>query len=78
MSLAYMRSRQTKPKNPNATLPTIAVGDETHISTAEVTSYLLKHAPKPTKSGTSLIAKIHEDKYDPNFALFLAVRVPFD
>jgi len=58
--------------NPNGTLPTIAVGDETHVSTAEVTSYLLKHAPKPAKPGTSLIAKIHEDKYDPNFALLLA------
>lgn len=53
----------------------MAVGGQSYTSTEEVTSYLVKHAPKPVKPGTSFIAKIHEDKYDPNFPLLLAVRI---
>lgn len=51
----------------------MVVDDQSYTSTTEVTSYLVKHAPKPVKPGTSFIAKIHEDRYDPNFAKLLAV-----
>ncbi|KAG8219959.1 hypothetical protein J3R82DRAFT_964 [Butyriboletus roseoflavus] len=47
-------------KNPKGTLPTMAVAGQSYTSTEEVTSYLVKHAPKPVKPGTSFIAKIHE------------------
>ena len=53
----------------------MVVGRQSYTSTADVTSYLIKHAPKPVKPGTSLVAMIHEDKYDPNFPLFLAVSI---
>ncbi|KAG9314523.1 hypothetical protein JVU11DRAFT_5320 [Chiua virens] len=58
--------------NPKGTLPTIAVGDQNYTNTTDVTSYLVKHAPKPVKPGSAFIVKIHEDKYDPNFPLLLA------
>ncbi|KAF8559255.1 hypothetical protein OG21DRAFT_1474229 [Imleria badia] len=58
--------------NPHGTLPTMVVGSQGYTSTADVTSYLVKHAPKPVKPGTSFVTTIHEDKYDPNFPLFLA------
>ena len=45
-----------------------------YTSTDEVTSYLVQHAPTKVKAGNSaLIQKIHEDQYDPNFALLFAV-----
>ncbi|KIM85418.1 hypothetical protein PILCRDRAFT_778214 [Piloderma croceum F 1598] len=49
--------------NPNATVP---------ASTAEVTKYLVQNAKSQIKAGSSLIAKIHEDLYDPNFPRLLA------
>ncbi|KAH0838456.1 hypothetical protein J3R83DRAFT_6767 [Lanmaoa asiatica] len=58
--------------NPMGTLPTMAVGGQSYTTTVEVTSYLVKHAPRPVKPGTSFIAKIHEEKYDPNFPTLLA------
>lgn len=62
-------------QNPNATLPTLIAGQKAYISTAEVTEYLIMNAKTRVKIGSSLIAKIHEDLYDPNFAKILAVSV---
>ncbi|KIJ68253.1 hypothetical protein HYDPIDRAFT_124532 [Hydnomerulius pinastri MD-312] len=58
--------------NPKGTLPTLEADGKAYTSTAEVTSYLVEHAHKRVTPGTSFIAKIHEDRYDPNFPLLLA------
>jgi glutathione S-transferase len=59
--------------NENATLPTLEAGGKVYTSTEDVTGYLVKNAPTKVKGGNSkLIQKIHEDKYDPNFALLFA------
>ncbi|KAF8140088.1 hypothetical protein EV363DRAFT_1393009 [Boletus edulis] len=58
--------------NPQGTLPTMVVDGRPYTSTAEVTSYLVKHAPKATQPRTAFTAKIHEDTLDPNFAMLLA------
>ncbi|KAH7924867.1 hypothetical protein BV22DRAFT_1065965 [Leucogyrophana mollusca] len=58
--------------NPKGTLPTLEADGRAYTSTAEVTSYLVKHAPRPAAPGTPFIAKLHDDKYDPNFPLLLA------
>ncbi|KAG6381342.1 hypothetical protein JVT61DRAFT_5752 [Boletus reticuloceps] len=58
--------------NPKGTLPTMVVDGRPYTSTAEVTSYLVKHAPKATQPRTAFTAKIHEDTLDPNFAMLLA------
>ncbi|KAK0246057.1 hypothetical protein EDD85DRAFT_783775 [Armillaria nabsnona] len=60
--------------NPSATLPTLTAGGKTYKSTADVISYLVAHAPKPLSTPAShkaIIEKVHEDQYDPNFALLL-------
>ncbi|KIY45391.1 hypothetical protein FISHEDRAFT_66967 [Fistulina hepatica ATCC 64428] len=61
-------------KNPHATLPTLEVSpSEIYTSTAEVTAYLISHAPVKVKKGDPVfIKKIHEEQYDPNFAVLLA------
>ncbi|KAI9572799.1 hypothetical protein HD554DRAFT_2014736 [Boletus coccyginus] len=48
---------------------------QSYTSAAEVTSHLGNHAQKPVKPRTSFVAKIHEDKYDPNFPMLLPVSV---
>jgi len=58
--------------NPNATLPTLVADGKVYTSTAEVTDYLVKHAPKKVAPGTAVITTLHEDKFDPNFPLLLA------
>ncbi|OCB86108.1 hypothetical protein A7U60_g6695 [Sanghuangporus baumii] len=62
--------------NPKATLPTLTVGDKAYTSTEEVVDYLIDNAPKPVKKATGsekdIIARIHQDDIDPNFALLLS------
>lgn len=59
------------PQNPNGTLPTVVAPDgKAYTNTTDATHYLLSIASKKVAPGHSdLIAKIHEDKYDPNFIL---------
>ena len=66
-------STQSIPQNPNATLPSLTAGGQTYTNTADVTKYLVQNAKNKVKTGSSLIDKIHEDLYDPNFPLLLAV-----
>ncbi|KAF7339896.1 GST N-terminal domain-containing protein [Mycena venus] len=58
--------------NPNGTLPTLESDGQVYKSTAEVTAALVKDAPIKVKPGSEIIETIHDAKYDPNFALFLA------
>jgi len=65
--------------NPNATLPTVTVGDKMYGSTVEVIDYLISNAPKvppsappKTVGGKNVVTRVHEDDIDPNFALLLA------
>ncbi|PSR72393.1 hypothetical protein PHLCEN_2v11736 [Hermanssonia centrifuga] len=56
--------------NPKGTLPTLAVDGKTFTSSTDVTHYLVQTASKKVTPGhPELIAKIHDDKYDPNFIL---------
>ncbi|KZT06896.1 uncharacterized protein LAESUDRAFT_736746 [Laetiporus sulphureus 93-53] len=57
--------------NPKATLPVLQAGGQVFTDTQSVTHYLVKNAPKKVTVGTAFIAKLHEDKYDPNFPLLL-------
>ncbi|KAL1748913.1 hypothetical protein HDZ31DRAFT_59799 [Schizophyllum fasciatum] len=60
-------------KNPNGTLPTLETPDKTLTSTTDVIKYLVDNAPVKVKHGNpAFIKEIHEDKYDPNFALLMA------
>ncbi|KAJ6592587.1 hypothetical protein B0H19DRAFT_918542 [Mycena capillaripes] len=59
--------------NPNATLPTLESDGKVYTNTEDVVACLVKDAPVKVKTGTpSIIATIHDEKYDPNFAMFLA------
>jgi len=58
--------------NPKATLPTLTAGSSVYTDTATVVSYLNSIASSPVPKATKFTALIHEDKYDPNFALLLA------
>lgn len=60
--------------NLNATLPTLAAGSNTYTDTKSVVSYLNSIASSPVAKATAFTDLIHEDKYDPNFALLLAVN----
>lgn len=64
--------------NPNGTLPTLQVDGEVYKNTTDVVRYLASHAPSPLPAPTpeqqELIRIIHDEQYDPNFALLLAVR----
>ncbi|KDQ59618.1 hypothetical protein JAAARDRAFT_627073 [Jaapia argillacea MUCL 33604] len=65
--------------NPKATLPTLqTTSGETYTSTATVTKYLINNSPSASSValGTDIIDKVHEDQYDPNFAMLSAVRSP--
>lgn len=57
--------------NPRATLPTLQVDGKVLTDTATVTAWIVKHGQKKVIPGTQFIAKLHEDKYDPNFPLLL-------
>ncbi|KAJ7071309.1 hypothetical protein C8F01DRAFT_1206869 [Mycena amicta] len=61
-----------KARNPNATLPTLEADGKIYTTTAQVVAALVKDAPTKVKAGTAIIDKIHEDKYDPNFAMLLS------
>ncbi|KAJ7511294.1 hypothetical protein B0H11DRAFT_2386990 [Mycena galericulata] len=59
--------------NPEGTLPTLEADGKIYTNTTDVISALVKDAPVKIKPGSpSIIATIHEAKYDPNFAMFLA------
>ncbi|KAF9654036.1 hypothetical protein BDM02DRAFT_3107253 [Thelephora ganbajun] len=58
--------------NPSATLPTLTHGSSVYTDTKSVVSYLNSIAPSPVAKATSFTDLLHEDKYDPNFALLLA------
>ncbi|KAF7306659.1 GST N-terminal domain-containing protein [Mycena indigotica] len=58
-------------KNPNATLPTLEEDGKFYTTTADVIAVLVKDAPNKVKAGTSIVQTIHDDKYDPNFAMLL-------
>ncbi len=65
-------------KNPNGTLPTLEVdGGIVYKNTTDVVKYLASQAPTPLPAPSpeqqELIRVIHEEQYDPNFALLLAV-----
>lgn len=70
------RRSHIDPQNPNATLPTLTVEGKVYTDTIDVTSYFVQHAKEHVKTGSSLITKIHEDAYDPNFRALLAVSDP--
>ncbi|KAK0195090.1 hypothetical protein F5146DRAFT_1109461 [Armillaria mellea] len=60
--------------NPSATLPTLTTDGKSYQNTTDVISYLVANAPTPLSTPTShkaIIQQVHEDKYDPNFALLL-------
>ncbi|KAF7319917.1 GST N-terminal domain-containing protein [Mycena kentingensis (nom. inval.)] len=56
-------------KNPNGTLPTLEIDDKVYCTTADVVAAL--NADGKVTKGSAIVAKIHEDAYDPNFALLL-------
>ncbi|KAJ6519540.1 hypothetical protein C8R45DRAFT_25474 [Mycena sanguinolenta] len=58
--------------NPAGTLPTLESDGQVYTSTADVTTALVKDAPIKVKAGSGVIKTIHEEKYDPNFAMLLA------
>ncbi|CCM00952.1 uncharacterized protein FIBRA_02999 [Fibroporia radiculosa] len=57
--------------NPKGTLPVLQADGQVFTDTTSVTRYLVQNAPKKVAPGTAFIAKVHEDKYDPNFPLLL-------
>jgi hypothetical protein len=54
-------------------LPTLEAEGKVYTNTTDVVSYLVKASSAEVKTGGELIAIIHEDKYDPNFAFLAAV-----
>jgi len=54
--------------NPDATLPTLVVGNEVFTDTKSVISYLAKNAPVPggKSSSADVIAAVHQEDIDPN------------
>ncbi|KAJ6627216.1 hypothetical protein B0H10DRAFT_2161300 [Mycena sp. CBHHK59/15] len=58
--------------NPNATVPTLEANGTVYTDTTSVVAALVKDAPVKVAPGTALIQTIHEQKYDPNFAMVLA------
>jgi hypothetical protein len=58
-------------------LPTLEADGSVYKTTAEVTSFLVQNAPITVDSEEKpIIAIIHEEKFDPNFALLLFVSFP--
>ena len=68
----------TRPQNPNGTLPTLVTDDgKIFTNTTDVVKHLVQTAKKKVATGhPDLIAKVHEDKYDPNFILLTTVSLP--
>ncbi|KAJ7786013.1 hypothetical protein B0H16DRAFT_14451 [Mycena metata] len=58
--------------NPNGTLPTLEADGKVYTSTADVVAYLAKESPSNVKPATEITTTIHEQKYDPNFAMLLS------
>ncbi|KAJ6577504.1 hypothetical protein B0H19DRAFT_1120164 [Mycena capillaripes] len=58
--------------NPQGTLPTLEADGKVYTSTAEAVALFVKEASVKVKTGSAIIELIHEDKYDPNFAMLLA------
>ncbi|KAF8137933.1 hypothetical protein K438DRAFT_1996590 [Mycena galopus ATCC 62051] len=59
--------------NPNGTTAALEAGGKVYTSTTDVIAHLVEQAPRKVKVGTpAIIAAVHDDKYDPNFALLLA------
>ncbi|KAJ7042531.1 hypothetical protein C8F04DRAFT_1208019 [Mycena alexandri] len=57
--------------NPNGTLPTLEADGKVYTSTADVVAYLAKESSTNVKAATEITTTIHEQKYDPNFAMAL-------
>jgi hypothetical protein len=55
-------------QNANGTLPTLEADGKVYPDTTSATAYIIKHSLSSVTPGSPLIALIHEDKYDPNFA----------
>jgi hypothetical protein len=65
-------------QNPNGTTATLEAGGKVYASTTDVIAHLVEQAPRKVKVGTlAIIAAVHDDKYNPNFALLLAVCIIF-
>ncbi|KAJ7745836.1 hypothetical protein DFH07DRAFT_833307 [Mycena maculata] len=59
--------------NPNGTVPTLEVDGKVYPTTAEITAYLVQHAPVKVKVGTpAIIEAVHDERYDPNFSMLVA------
>jgi hypothetical protein len=61
-------------QNPNATVPTLTHGGKSYRSTAEVIDYLASISSTKVAPETSITKVVHEERIDPNFALYAAVR----
>ncbi|KAJ6604356.1 hypothetical protein DFH09DRAFT_1242370 [Mycena vulgaris] len=59
--------------NPQGTIPTLESDGQVYTSTATAVATLIKGAPLKVKAGSAIIETIHDDKYDPNFAMLLSV-----
>ncbi|KAJ7169595.1 hypothetical protein C8R46DRAFT_1349621 [Mycena filopes] len=57
--------------NPNGTLPTLEADGKVYTTTADVVAYLAKESSTKVKAATEITTTIHEQKYDPNFAMVL-------
>ncbi|KAI0067713.1 hypothetical protein BV25DRAFT_852205 [Artomyces pyxidatus] len=53
--------------NGNATLSTMTADGRSYCNTADVVSYIVKHAPVRAAPGTSMVEEIHAAELDPNF-----------
>lgn len=64
-------------QNPLGTIPTLEADGRVFINTTDVIAYLLQHAPRKVKAGTpAVIEAVHNQKYDPNFSMLVAVCFP--
>ncbi|KAJ7494853.1 hypothetical protein B0H11DRAFT_2003594 [Mycena galericulata] len=58
--------------NPNGTLPTLEADGEFYTSTKDVIARLIKDSTVKVAVGTSIIETVHEERFDPNFAMLLS------
>ncbi|GFZ44094.1 hypothetical protein JCM24511_01815 [Saitozyma sp. JCM 24511] len=62
--------------NPQGTVPTLVIGDQTWTDSTSVTSEIIKRAPHPPRvsahTSTSIIEEIHAAAHDPNATLLIA------
>lgn len=61
-------------QNPNATVPTLTHAGKSYQSTTEVIDYLVSISSTKVAPETSITKVVHEERIDPNFALYAAVR----